>query len=367
MVLLGSFASLARRQSKEHHYISLPDFLHDRFGRLAGHISSLLTVLAFFALLVLQLFAGALVVSEITGFPPWIGVFLSASVVTLYLLFAGFGGVIITDKIQFILMLVGLPTLALVSLPSPADVVKVFDLQFGLIPTIAVLLTGILVVIGSGDIWQRLYAAKSTKAARVGMMSAGIGFAIYGFILAAVGIAARETGVTQDPDSAFLAVVLMGQHGALTSLIVLAVFSAILSTADTEVFLISTLIVNERRRMQSAIEPRTSEPKRAAIRALIPLIALIGAVAALSAESLVSIYEILLYALLALSPLIIIGSFRHLSSSNAAITLMLGTGSLILIASVPQLSLSYAVLVVVPGLLWAIVTSKPDTSGDNVC
>lgn len=359
MVVLGIFAHVARRQSTERHYLSLPDFAYDRFGRAAGAITSLLTIAAFFALLVLQLFAGAIVVGEITPIPPWLGAFLSAAVVVIYLLFAGFGGVILTDKIQFLLMLIGLPALAFAVLPSPGDFLKVAQLDFGPVSTVAVLLTGIFVVVGSGDIWQRLYAAKSTGAARVGMTTAGLGFAVYGLILASIGIAARETGVTDDPDAAFLAVVLAQEQGLLTSLVVLAVFSAILSTADTEVFLISTLLENERRRWLLRDETESRDPKATPIRCLIPVVAVAGAIAGLFAESLISIYEILLYALLALSPLVIVGSFRELTPRNATIVLLLGTASLITVVALPQVTLDYAMLVVVPGLLWALATSKP--------
>ncbi len=358
MILLGVFAHVARRQSGDRHYLSLPDFVYDRFGRASGAIANLLTIAAFFALLVLQLFAGAIVVAEITPISAALGAFLSAGIVVVYLLFAGFGGVILTDKIQFALMLVGLPTLAFVVLPSPSDFLKVAELDFGPISTAAVLLTGIFVVVGSGDIWQRLYAAKSTRAARVGMTTAGFGFAVYGLILASIGIAARESGVTDDPDSAFLAVVLAQEHGFLTSLVVLAVFSAILSTADTEVFLISTLLENERRRWFLGDETASRDPKATPIRCLIPVVALAGAVAGLFAESLISIYEMLLVVLLALSPLVIVGSFRELTARNATIVLLLGTASLITVVALPQVTLDYAVLVVVPGLLWGLATSK---------
>lgn len=359
MVLLGVFSHVARRQSGDRHYLSLPDFFYDRFGRAAGAIANLLTIAAFFALLVLQLFAGALMLAEITPLSPWLGAFLSAAVVATYLLFAGFGGVILTDKIQFVLMLVGLPTLAFAVLPSPGDFLKVVELDFGPLSTAAVLLTGILVIIGSGDVWQRLYAAKSTRAARVGMTAAGLGFAVYGVILASIGIAARETGITDDPNSAFLAVVLAREQGLVTSLVVLAVFSAMLSTADTEVFLISTLLENERRRWLLRDETESRDPSATPIRYLIPVVAVAGAVAGLFAESLVSIYEMLLYALLALSPLVIVGSFRELTARNATIVLLLGTASLITVVALPQVSLDYAVLVVVPGLLWGLLASRP--------
>ncbi len=365
MMILGVFATSARRNSGTRHYLSLPDFAHDRFGAVAGGLTSLLTVAAFFALLVLQLFAGAIVLSEIAGLSTTWAAFLSAAVVVVYLLFAGFSGVILTDKIQFTLMLVGLPLLAFIAIPSAADIGKISSLSFGPLATISVLITGVFVVLGSGDIWQRLYAARSNATARTGMIAAGLGFAIYGVILALIGIAAREASLTDDPDAAFLAVVLAQDQGLLSALVVVAVFSAILSTADTETFLISSLVENERRRFILKEDPRGSEPKSAAIRVFIPLVAALGAVASIYSESLVSIYEILLYAFLALTPIVVIGTWRRISPANSTVALLLGIASLCIVAFVPSLGLSQAILVVVPGGVWALLASQPHEDAED--
>jgi len=190
------------------------------------------------------------------------------------------------------------------------------------------------------------------------MTAAGLGFAVYGVILALIGIAAREAGLTTDPDSAFLAVVLARDQGILSAFIVVAVFSAILSTADTETFLISEIVENERRRHVLKVDPRDAEPNSRAIRILIPIVAAIGALASIYAESLVSIYEVLLYALLALTPIVVIGTLRSISPANATVALLLGIGTLCTIALVPSLGLGQAILVVIPGGLWAAVSSK---------
>ena len=359
MVILGIIAKRGR-QGDDRYYLSIPDMVYDRFGSLAGLLANGLTILAFFALLVLQVFAGALVISEITPIPVWGAAVATMVIVTLYLYFSGFGGVIATDIFQCILMVIGLPALALIALPHTSDIAKVLELEFGWLATISVLLTGIFVVVGSGDIWQRVYAAKSSSSAKLGLVTAGLGFAAYSVILALVGIAARESGLATDGDSAFLSVVLAQGGSWLAYLVILAVFSAILSTADTEAYLISSLVANEQRRWSSGVQSCvSSEVGRRSIRVVLPIVAVLATGAALMADSLVAIYELLLLLLLALSPLVILSVFRNLNPKSGALILIVGIVSLVFVHYAPFVTLDWVSLVIIPGLIVGYFMSEP--------
>ncbi|WP_373055456.1 sodium:solute symporter [Zunongwangia sp. H14] len=354
MMVLGMFAKKFNSKSGNHFYFSLPDLIYEKYGHLAGLLSNGLTIFAFFALLVLQLFAGSVLLNELTSIPIWINAFLFAFVIAGYLMIAGFGGVIITDKIQLLLMLTGLPLLIFHFFPSTDGLELLFELDYSPLGTISILLTGIFVVIGSGDIWQRIYAARSDGAVRTGMFAAGFGFIGYTIMIALIGIEAREYGYTEIADNAFLSTILAQEPGILISIVVLAVFSAILSTADTEVYLISTLLANEKRRWKKNNVNLSSELTPKEVRYFIPTIAITGALISIYSKSLVSIYEFLLLLLLALSPIIVLAKFKILNPLHSSMILFLGIASLIFIWLAPFMSLDFAFLVVIPGGVYGL-------------
>lgn len=362
MVVLGLTAKLSEKDSSGHYYYSLPDMIYKKFGPMAGLISNLLTISAFFALLILQLYAGGILISELSSVPYLVAIILCAVIVGGYIMVSGFKGVIITDKIQLFLMLFGLPILLFITVKNSDQLSLITQLDFSVFSAVSVLLTGVFVVLGSGDIWQRIYAAKSTKSVKIGMISAGVGFALYSIVLAMVGIIARENGVTDNPDLAFMSLVLSHQADAVIGIVLLAVFSAILSTADTEVYLISSLFANERRRWGKRTDVvDSSELTKKEVNTIVPFVIILAIAASYYAESLVSIYEILLLLLLAISPLVIVIPFREIKKGHATIVLILGLIALISVALLPFLSIDLAALVIVPGLFYGFLFSKKRT------
>ena len=359
LVILGLFAKKARKEAENKAYLSLPDYMYDKYGRFTGLLSNLMTICTFFSLLVLQLFSGAVLLNFSIGIPMWGGIIICSCVVGLYVWSSGLGGVIVTDVIQFLFMAIGMPFLAFIALKNPQDAIKVLDLDFSIVATGSVLATGMFAVIGSGDIWQRLYAAKSDISARIGFIGASLGVTIYGVLIALVGIAAHENGLTSVPDEAFISVILAHPNDVVRTIVVLTVFSAVLSTADTEIYLISSLIANERRRWARIKYDLTKEVPAKMIRSFIPVVSFFAILAAIYASSVVSIYQVLLLIMLALSPVVIMTPWRKLSPMHSAITIFIGIITLIFVISAPNMiPIDFAVVMVVPGLIYSLIFSK---------
>jgi len=230
--------------------VSLPDFLYSHYG-FSGSIPALiLSFAAFFSLLMLQYGAGAEVLSSATGWSFLLSLVFIGAVVILYLSIGGFRAVLQTDVIQAIAMLsiVGLVIVLGVTGSQAASTVQELDrMSLGVAASLAV--TGLIVALGSADVWQRLYAARSPAAARTGLLGAAVLFMVFGTVLVFVGIEANSLGLTTDPDAAFLAFFESGLPSWLTPLLVVLVLSAIMSTADTEVFLLSGLVLREADRL----------------------------------------------------------------------------------------------------------------------
>ena len=370
LIALGALAARLRTRAGVNLYNTLPDYFYGEYGKLAGGLATVFTALAVFALLILQFSAGAVVLNSLA---PNVSILwstmLPALVVALYLCLAGFRGVVLTDKIQFFTLLVGLPLLAFLTAPSVSEAVtSLATLDFTPLGTILTLLTGVFVILGSGDIWQRMYAAESNDAAKRGLCMAGAGFAVFGALLAIVGVAAKLQGLTDDPNAAFVAASLAIQNPLLSAIVLLTVFSAILSTADTETFMLAGMIVRERVRWSGGYKDNRLASEGTNVRAvrwLIIVVALVGALVSLRADSLVDIYTLLLQLLLVLAPAVVIGAFLPVRTWAVASAIVVGAVLLVSLFLLGAFSLEYAVALVVPGFLICLTGAFMKRSARN--
>jgi Na+/proline symporter len=104
------------------------------------------------------------------------------------------------------------------------------------------MISGVIIGLASADVWQRVFAAKSSSSARKGLIAGGIALAAYGSLIVFIGILGKTSGLSEDADNVFLNVLQNALPPAVLTMAVLATISAILSTADTEIFLVSSLL-----------------------------------------------------------------------------------------------------------------------------
>lgn len=366
LLVLAILVPRLRANSKERLYTSLPDLCYDRYGPAAGILASLLTFVALFALLAIQLATGSALLSSLFHVPRWAVSLLGALTIGTYLSFGAYGSVTRTDKLQLLFLVVGVPLLLYRIGASPATVAALRGLSFPLLPTVATLATGILVVLGSGDIFQRLYATRSDRDARLGLSFAGGAFIVYGFLLASVGLTTRLLAPSASADGAFLAAaeIAVGGGGFLGYVVLAAICSALLSTADTEVFVLSSLATKEWYRWHrgyKSVEATTMAFAPTVGRVALFAVAILGWLASLFFDSLVLTYTALLYFLLGLSPVVLFGALFRISSRLATLGLAVGllaAGGLLL---THVIALDWAVVVALPGIILlsgALIASK---------
>jgi SSS family solute:Na+ symporter len=241
-LLLAILTERVRRATSEE-AISYVEYAAHNYGPLAGDIVLAVQFLAFFALLVLQLLAGGTILSALTPLNYPGAVIFCSLVVGAYLLTGGFRAVMLTDAIQAGVMLLLGTVIAYVAttatVPTDAAVqfdTPVFDVSWG------VALSGVIIGLASADVWQRILAARSAASARNGLVVGGLSLTAYGCAIVYLGILARTTGITSQADTAFLDILNAHLPTPILNLAVLASVAAILSTADTEVFLLSSLL-----------------------------------------------------------------------------------------------------------------------------
>lgn len=117
---------------------------------------------------IFQVILGAQILEKLAGFSHLFGVLLIVGVTTLYTALGGFKSVVRVDALQFtfiigLLLLLFLPihSIPFVPLPSTASLTSIpwSDL-------LVLALSSTLVTIISGDLWQRIQAAKTERAAK---------------------------------------------------------------------------------------------------------------------------------------------------------------------------------------------------------
>jgi SSS family transporter len=175
LVLFGIFFA---RKLYRMNLLTLGDFFKVRFGKRTELVAGFFIVPSYLGYIAAQLVAMGLILNVVTGMEVWLGVVISAFVVTFYTYLGGMWAISITDFIQGILIVVGLTVLAFILSDQAGGVQVVFsempekDFRFlprwdffevgGYLAAWSVLGLG---SIPSQDVFQRVMAGGSEKIA----------------------------------------------------------------------------------------------------------------------------------------------------------------------------------------------------------
>lgn len=235
-LLFIPFAIKVKEKITDKHY-TLPHYFKFAYGKKAGFLASLLSIILMFGLLVVNLIAVTKLFVFFTGWAFWISALLVMAVVLIYILLAGFNAVVKTDIIQYIAMMTVLALLAL--LLFNGSLIPASEWQIFKADTVTILgffIVGILFAFGSPDLWQRVYSAKGKREVRNGLLISVALYAVMAFLLALIALTVKVQFPEIDPDLALI-------HGfasllpeGLLGLSVILLFAAIMSSIDTYIF-----------------------------------------------------------------------------------------------------------------------------------
>ncbi|NCJ05816.1 sodium:solute symporter [Synechococcales cyanobacterium C] len=237
--------------------ITLPDFYRVKYGSLTERVASVIMVLSFAFLLAGNLVAGGYLFQAFLGTSYLAGVILIATIVLIYTASGGLFAVAYTDAIQVGIAFIG--TMALfafisgnfeMSIPEgmgPLDLAQLSDPAEG-----AAINWATLLALGLGDIvaidfMARVFAADSPETAQRACLIGSLGTVIIGVPFSLMALSAPQilanAGIT--PDGPLLFALLKGVVPPLLSLLVImAILSASLSTADGAILGTSSVIAH---------------------------------------------------------------------------------------------------------------------------
>ena len=357
-VFLAVLARRIRARSDVATFLSLPDYVHETFGQTAGHLVFIISFCAFSALLLIQFTAGGQILQPLLGFNYTTCVLITAGIAATYLVIGGFRTVLATDMIQGVSRLLLMP-LILWAITS--------GVRHGFHPYAAqplplwiwasFIVTGFFTAASSADVWQRIYAARSERAASGGLLLGAIALMTFGAMLVGLGILAKVGALTTVSDNAFVATLSSGLPAWAMYLAIVLVLSTIMGTADTEIFLLAGMLGRERIRVQGVRD--TGEVLRrqslAISRVLVVAIAVTAAALSLVFRELIDIYTWLLSAILIISPIIVGSLFIKAAPRLGVASILLNAALFIGLALRGILTPENAYLIVVPGFLLYLV------------
>ena len=234
---------------------TLIEFLRKRFGKSLFKLILLMTIFYMFVFLCAEVTAVAMLINYISGTQLWITALIVLITTLIYTLYGGLRVSIFTDTIQMIVILI-LLLISVIYLTSFTGDQFSFSfikeknphlLSGNYIPNYTAGLTFFIAVAATNLFhqgnWQRVYAAKNNEVLRKSLIIAFIVIVPIVLFMGFSGLVAVSLDSNLRPDLGFFSLLLKDQTEFLSIIIVILGLSLTISTVDTLVNAISSLIV----------------------------------------------------------------------------------------------------------------------------
>jgi Na+/proline symporter len=222
-------------------------FFADQFGFSAGLALTIVYVVSLGSLLAIQFIVGSDLISTTTGLPSVIAMLVMAGVIMSYILPAGLVAVLSTDVLRAIMMtfvLIVIVTVTAIYVPAYSALKEGFT-PLPAADGIALLVLGFFGAVCAADVWQTILAAEGYRVVRNSLIIGAIAFMIIGVMIAGLGILTKSTIPELPVDTpAFVVAATRVIPGFLSPFLALMVTGSVMATADTEIWVISTVLVS---------------------------------------------------------------------------------------------------------------------------
>ena len=253
MIPLAYFAPKIRKTMA----VTIPEVVGRRFGKFSSGFSAILNILALFCLTSSQIAASGSVVSVLTGIDTRICLLIAGLVVILYTTFGGMIADQISDLVQFIIILVGLAIAtpfvikgcggwSTIASKLPGD--QLSFTKIGWVAIIGYIFNYFCTFLSGPEMISRFESAKDEKTAqRASLVSAVLmaAMAIFPTLLGLAALSVSDTLGNISSNSAMMAVTQAYAPTIITGIVSAAIISATMSSADSNLLCMSTMIIND--------------------------------------------------------------------------------------------------------------------------
>jgi SSS family solute:Na+ symporter len=283
LLVLGLF--FARRVRREG-AVTLPEIIGRYYGGAARRVAAALVLVSEIVWFALLTEATQVVLTAAFGISPTRAIVLSTAVFVAYTSLGGQFAVVRTDLLQYGLMVIGIPGIALAAALSGAHGLGGLPEAAWSFPTSPTFHAGdvvaMLVLIGlphlvGSDVYLKLLSCRDEETARRSALLAAGSKVLFGFSVAAIALAARKALPPMPAAEALPAAVLAFAPPALSALVLVALVATMQTSAD--IVLLSAAAVTAR---DLAPPLRSGRPLPLSVsRALAPLYGALGLATAL--------------------------------------------------------------------------------------
>ena len=253
MIPLAYFAPKIRKTMA----VTIPEVVGRRFGKFSSGFSAVLNILALFCLTSSQIAASGSVVSVLTGIDTRICLLIAGLVVILYTTFGGMIADQISDLVQFIIIFFGLAIAtpfvikgcggwSTIASKLPGD--QLSFTKIGWVAIIGYIFNYFCTFLSGPEMISRCESAKDEKTAqRASLVSAVLmaAMAIFPTLLGLAALSVSDTLGNISSNSAMMAVTQTYAPTIITGIVSAAIISATMSSADSNLLCMSTMIIND--------------------------------------------------------------------------------------------------------------------------
>ena len=234
---------------------SLIEFMRKKFGKSLFKLILLLTIFYMFIFLCAEVTAVAVLINYISGTDLWVTALIVLISTLIYTLYGGLRASIFTDNIQMIVIgILLLISLIYINIFTGSDFSIDFVkeknpqlLSLSYVPSYTAGLTFFIAVAATNLFhqgnWQRVYAAKNFETLKKSLVMSFFIIVPVVFFMGFTGMVAFSLDPTIRPDLGFFTLLLKEQTKFLTFFVIVLGLALTISTVDTLVNAISSLIV----------------------------------------------------------------------------------------------------------------------------
>ena len=263
MFVLYAIAGKVRKLAQ----FTVPDILELRYNSTARVLGTIVTIVAYTAIVSYQFKAGGLVLNIVTGLPVEIGIIITMVFVILYTVLAGLISVAYTDIINGTIMIIGfiicIPFiishgggLAELSNKLPAYKMQVLG-NMSLFEALSYALPTMLLLLGESNMYQRFFAAKNSKTAKRSVIGWVIGTVIAQILIIAIAVIGSAVFLDIHSEQIMIYAARYAMPAFIGSILLAALIAVIVSTADSFLLVPSTNIMRDI--YQRFINPEVSQ------------------------------------------------------------------------------------------------------------
>ncbi len=346
------FAIQLKKEGDKNNYNSIADYFYHRYGEFTGKIITIIIATLMFLNFTIQLIGGAMILQSLTGLSSVLGILLCSGVILFYLYLGGFKAVVKTDVVQFVAIILLFIVLGIFLFSNFTYQAVQWDLMSaGPKMIIPLLIAGILTPFSASDIWQRTLASKSVKTLKKSFITTTIIYIVFGFILSIIAIIIKIKLPNISADSALISGFTQLLPAGLLGLGLVALFAAIMSSADSFAFISAGLL------MHDIVFRNKKHNKVNSLRYGILIVMLLGIFLALTFNSILSASYLLVALLMALS-VIVLTTWIKKKINPSIINIALVSGTVITLISAVIIGMTeMLILISIVSTLVALIIS----------